>query len=187
MNSIPLYYLCSVSGLILVIGGIWLLAKRKIYLKAETNEVIAIQLPRGIRFKTNVPVLGLIGLGCILLLLPIFLLGSPIEPSKVVRGSIKSSIHPVIIYASIRTEAVQQDGTFSLTIPCSRLPGYTSKLLYVAGSIIFADSVASETNGCKDVSLVEKVIRPTESTDTKAGIPATASLYGEVKAKPAIF
>jgi hypothetical protein len=65
------YYLCMVAGLIMVGGGIWLLAKGKIILDAKTGEVVDFDFPLVGKFKTNVPVLGLFLIGFIPLIYPI--------------------------------------------------------------------------------------------------------------------
>lgn len=66
-----LYVLCSVAGLIMVIGGIWLLAKQKIYIDHETQQPIEIELPGRIRFRANVPALALFVVGFIPLWYPV--------------------------------------------------------------------------------------------------------------------
>jgi hypothetical protein len=64
-------YLCSLAGLIMVIGGIWLLAKGKIMLDAKTGEVVDFDLPLLGKVKTNAPILGLFLIGSIPLIYPI--------------------------------------------------------------------------------------------------------------------
>ena len=65
------YYLCMMAGLIMVGGGIWLLAKKKIILDAKTGEVVDFDFPLVGKFKTNIPVLGLFLIGFIPLIYPI--------------------------------------------------------------------------------------------------------------------
>ena len=57
---IPLYYLCSVAGLVMVVGGIWLIYKEKIFIDRETKQITEIEIPGGWKFRTNIPV-GRIG------------------------------------------------------------------------------------------------------------------------------
>ncbi|MEA2599876.1 MAG: hypothetical protein QOF89_868 [Acidobacteriota bacterium] len=38
-NALPLYYLSSFAGLIMVVGGIWLIYKEKIYIDSESKQV----------------------------------------------------------------------------------------------------------------------------------------------------
>ena len=42
-----LYYLCSGAGLLMVVGGIWLIYKQRIYIDRETNQITEIKTPLG--------------------------------------------------------------------------------------------------------------------------------------------
>jgi hypothetical protein len=44
-NVLPLYYLSSLAGLVMVIGGIWLLNNRKIYIDSQSKQVTEIEIP----------------------------------------------------------------------------------------------------------------------------------------------
>ena len=46
-SVIPPYYLSSFVGLVMVVGGIWLLYKEKIYIDSEWKQVAAIETPIG--------------------------------------------------------------------------------------------------------------------------------------------
>jgi len=37
MNYMVLYYICEGAGLLMVVGGIWLIYKEKIFLDSQTN------------------------------------------------------------------------------------------------------------------------------------------------------
>jgi hypothetical protein len=65
------YFLCIFAGLIMIGGGIWLLAKGKVLLDANTGEVVQFDLPLIGKAKTNIPVLGLFLIGFIPLIYPI--------------------------------------------------------------------------------------------------------------------
>ncbi len=41
-NVIPLYYLSSFAGLVMVVGGIWLIYKQKICIDSESKQVTEI-------------------------------------------------------------------------------------------------------------------------------------------------
>lgn len=69
--SLPLFLLCSVAGLIMVTGSLFLLWKGRIYLDKEGNSVSEVELPLGIKFKTQFPVLLMFLLGAFLLAFPI--------------------------------------------------------------------------------------------------------------------
>lgn len=70
--SWPLYYFCSTAGLVMVIGGIWLVAKEKIYVDRETKEVTRVERPFGVKLQTNIPALALFLLGFVPLIYPLY-------------------------------------------------------------------------------------------------------------------
>jgi hypothetical protein len=166
-----LYYACSVAGLVTIVGGIWLLAKQKIYLNAETGDVVSVDIPLLGKFKTNIPSLGLFVLGSILLLLPVKLIQSvpTITPTVVVRGSVRSNDHPVVIYAVIGSGVLQQDGSFAIAVPLDLGPNYEPKVLYTTRNTryIFDDPI--ELTRRKNGSL--------ELLSKKLEVPETSSLF----------
>jgi hypothetical protein len=66
-----LFLLCSVAGLILVVGSLFLLWKGRIYLDHEGKSVSSIDLPGGIKFTTQFPVLVMFLFGLVLLVYPV--------------------------------------------------------------------------------------------------------------------
>jgi hypothetical protein len=93
---IPLYYLSSLAGLIMVAGGIWLLYKQKIYIDKESNQVTEIETPLG-KFKTNVPALVLFALGFVPLIYPIVQSSGFAEEVRIM-GNVKAGTFPVQVY-----------------------------------------------------------------------------------------
>lgn len=69
--EIGLYYVCAVAGFLLVVGSLFLIWKGTIYIDAETKQVTEIELPLGIKLKTNLPVLAIFIFGAFLLAFPI--------------------------------------------------------------------------------------------------------------------
>lgn len=69
-----LFLLCSVAGLIMVIGSLFLLWKGRIYLDDKGNPT-QIELPMGIKFSTQVPVLVMFFFGVVLLIYPPYYFG----------------------------------------------------------------------------------------------------------------
>src|SRR5215469_3982954 len=101
-SYLALYYICAGAGALMVAGGIWLIYKQKIYLDAETSEVLQIELPWLGKFKTNVPVLGLFIIGFVLLAYPIHSLTTQylrVEQSV-------SSPDPVEVYVAVENKTV---------------------------------------------------------------------------------
>src|SRR5215813_1014704 len=69
-SLVPLLYLCSLAGFSMVVGGIWLIYKEKIYIDRESKQVTEVKTPLG-SFKTNIPALVLFALGFVPLIYPI--------------------------------------------------------------------------------------------------------------------
>ncbi len=72
--SLSLFFLCSLAGMVMVAGSLFLLWKGRIYLdnKGENVSVSEIELPMGVKLKTEFPVLLMFVLGAFMLSYPIF-------------------------------------------------------------------------------------------------------------------
>lgn len=126
-NALPLYYLSSFAGLVMVVGGIWLLYKQKIYIDSETKQAVEIELPIG-KFKTNLPALALFALGFVPLIYPLVRCAD-IFSQLSLNGSVEGDAFPVQIYAVVRTHSLNSAGHFSLKVP--QLDNQDYKVLYV--------------------------------------------------------
>ena len=174
---IILYCLCSAAGFVMIIGGIWLLAKQKIYLNPETGAIVQVDLgPLG-KFKTNIPSLGLFLIGGFLLVLPPYLakfLPELESPSLEVTGSVNSNAHPVVIYAVIRSQAMQQDGSFTIPMPQHMNAAYDPKVLYVAANAqgVFDDDVQLKLQKGGQIQLSPKKL---ENANANQQLPQIAN------------
>jgi hypothetical protein len=135
-----LYYLSSVGGLVMIVGGIWLIYKQKIYIDSQTKQVTQIELPFLGKLKTNSPVVVLFVLGFAGLFYPIYKSETNYWH---LRGEVSSGIHPVAVYAVVQSEPLPQDGPFDLALPKLSSGNYTPLIIYVAGSdpYVLQDSV----------------------------------------------
>lgn len=70
-----LFLLCSVAGLIMVVGSLFLLWRGRIYLDSKGEQVTQIELPMGIKFSTQFPVLVMFFFGVLLLIYPAYYYG----------------------------------------------------------------------------------------------------------------
>src|SRR6476661_10924552 len=95
ISVLPLYYLSSFAGLVMVVGGIWLIYKQKIYIDSESKQVTEIELPIG-KFKTNLPALVLFALGFVPLIYPLYQC-SGMFPLLSLKGYIGGDTFPVQI------------------------------------------------------------------------------------------
>jgi len=135
-----LFLLCSVSGLIMVVGSLFLLWRGRIYLDHKGEQVTQIELPMGIKFSTQFPVLVMFFLGVVLLVYPPYYFGktyhdanlcpdrplhSRVFPEMVQVTSTFKSATPRDVYAcvgwepQVRKTAIlelpfKQDGTYLL-------------------------------------------------------------------------
>ncbi len=134
---IPLYYLSSLAGLIMVAGGIWLIYKEKIYIDQESKQVTEIETPIG-KFKTNVPALVLFALGFVPLIYPIVKSAGFAEEIRI-QGNVKASTFPVQVYAVIKSDSLLQNRDFSLEVPVVEGSDGEYKILYIAGSMVLED------------------------------------------------
>ncbi len=160
-NLLPLYYGSSLAGLVMVVGGIWLLYRQKIYIDRESKQVTEIETPIG-KFKTNVPALVLFLLGFIPLIYPMVQLAGMAKEVKI-RGNVRANFHPILVYAVARSESLVQDGEFSIQVPLFSSTG-DYKILYVAGKTIDQVPVNLKDHQKGVIDLKEKVITLTETT-----------------------
>ncbi len=129
---IPLYYISSIAGLIMVAGGILLIYKQKIYVDRESKQVTEVETPIG-KFRTNLPALVLFVLGFVPLIYPIVQARGYVEQLQIV-GEVEADSFPVNIYAVAQLDSLQKSRTFNISVPY--LKGRTQDyiVLYVAGN-----------------------------------------------------
>ena len=172
-GTLPLYYLSSFAGLFMIVGGIWLLYKQKIYIDKETNEVTEIETPVG-KFKTNAPALMLFALGFVPLIYPLFQVAGSTREIRI-HGNVKTDSQPLAVFAVATSKAVPRGGDFSVNLPMLKsAKDYT--ILYVVGTMIdtvVVDLERATTKG--DVMLEPKEMKPAAAgtpVGTMAAVPA---------------
>lgn len=127
-----LYYICEGAGVLMVVGGIWLIYKEKIYLDPSTKEVLNVEVPLIGKLQTNVPALGLFIIGLIALIYPIVKVTTPyLQVEQVVN----SDDHPVAVYVAVQAKILHKDGKLVVSVPVLDSPGYEPELIYLAGPI----------------------------------------------------
>ncbi len=155
---IPLYYLSSLAGLIMVAGGIWLLYKQKIYIDKESEQVTEIETPIG-KFKTNIPALVLFALGFFPLIYPIVKSAGFAEEIRI-KGNVKATTFPVQVYAVIKSDSLLENRDFSLLVPILKNAGEEYKVIYVAGNIVLEDRADVQKKLDGEIQLKAKEIVP---------------------------
>lgn len=137
-NLVPLFYLSSLAGLVMVVGSIWLIYKQKIFVDRETKQVTEIKTPLG-TLKTNLPAILLFVIGFFFMVFPIVKVSELTRDSAAtvnIVGTVDSSEEPVIAYAVLAEQTMLGEKQFRLTVPIPRrgLPGYT--VLVQAGPML---------------------------------------------------
>lgn len=135
LQTLPLYYFCSVAGLVMVIGGIWLVAKEKLYVDRETKEVTTVELPFGVKLQTNIPALALFLLGFVPLIYPLYATSGLLEEVQI-SGQVAGDDFPVEVYAVVESESLRSPGQFLLKVPDVNGQREKYKVLYVAGGAV---------------------------------------------------
>lgn len=139
-TTAALYYAPSIAGLVMVVGGMVLLYKEKIYIDRETSKVIEVETPVG-KFKTNIPALVLFVLGFVPMLLPLYWAKTAASVRHVkVRGPVIST-RPTTVYAAIRQDALQTSRDFSMNVPVVNDPDNEYLIVYVSGDVVRSQPV----------------------------------------------
>jgi hypothetical protein len=119
-SRIALYYVCSAAGFVMVVGGIWLIYKQKIYIDRESQQPVEIKTPLG-DFKSNYPALALFVLGFFPLVYPIYALQGLVGYVKVdtvrIRGPVEATAYPVLVYATRALDSLSKSGEFRVPVP----------------------------------------------------------------------
>jgi hypothetical protein len=152
---ILLYYLSSMTGLIMVVGGIFLLYKEKIYIDTQTKEVTALETPVG-TFRTNAPALALFLIGFIPLIYPIYQSSKDEVNVKLAlkkerekqeetvklrgRASVDKDKYPVQVYVVLESDSLNNASDYTFHVPAHWNKGYY-KVLYKTDD----DNVQEET------------------------------------------
>ncbi|MEZ5287229.1 MAG: hypothetical protein R2712_20995 [Vicinamibacterales bacterium] len=174
---IGLYFLSAFTGFVMVVGGIWLIYKEKIYIDAESKQPIEIKTPIG-GFKNNYPALTLFALGFFPLIYPIYTINNlelfaPVQTVRI-KGEVDAHSYPAAIYASVDQDFKQGKGEFEIRVP---FVGTNQKdyrmLLVVNGQVLGEESARRSVDGKE----IEVHFKPIEVEDSEyqpqlAPIPA---------------
>jgi len=171
-----LYFLSSFAGLAMVVGGIILLYKEKIYIDAQSNHITSVDTPVG-QFKTNVPALVLFALGFVPLIIPIFELRNRCKQMQIT-GKVESNVVPVQVYAAVRLDNVSGTGAFDMSVPALE---DRYRILYIAqgaNGTVVADDVANLKHAING-----RIEMPPKQID----MPNVARYEGHVEPLPPAF
>jgi len=175
-----LYFLSALTGMIMVVGGIWLIYKEKIYIDAESKQPIEISTPIG-GFKNNYPALTLFALGFFPLIYPIYTINnlSTYAPVQTVRikGLVDAHSYPALIYASIDQDARNAKGDFEIRVPLVGTNQKDLKMLLVVNGQVLGEESARPSGDGDEVEVNFKPI-VIEDSPYRPQLEAVPSDYG---------
>jgi hypothetical protein len=156
MERVVLYYLVALAGFVMVVGGMWLLWKERIYLDKESKQPISVKTPLG-EFSSNYPALALFALGFFPLIYPIYTINSLTEYQKVetvtVHGIAKGPSDAIIVYATRAEDSAGTNGKFRFTLPFLERDETQYKLLMIANNQVLDRVHTSRRAGEKDTEI----------------------------------
>jgi hypothetical protein len=161
-----LFLMTELAGFVMVVGGMWLIYKQKIYIDKESNQPIEIKLPGDFTFKSNYPALALFALGFFPLIYPFQQLSKLEAYPHVVRvnltGTPNTNAYPALVYASMAPSAVTQQGdTFTVTVPFIGKEDDEYKVLLVANEHILDTQTVKKTgDGDIEVKFASTILAP---------------------------
>lgn len=144
--NLGLYYMCAFGGLVMIVGGIWLIYKQKIYLNPSGDkvDVVAVEIPFFGKLRTNVPALALFILGFVPLIYPIYKANT--EYTRV-EQEITSEKYPVSVYVVVRQKSLNTHGKFVISIPNVNSADYEPQIIYLANGFLTDQQEISLSEG----------------------------------------
>jgi hypothetical protein len=148
--TMSLFALCSLAGLLMVAGSLLLLWKGRIYLDKEGQSVSKVELPLGIKFESQFPVLVMFLFGVFMLFIPIHycpqLCGNPAahlkQPLEMVelRGKVNSGkpVQVNVIAAERMTDTKQG---VDVSVPYFQNGHYVVKYYNARGEYAYSENV----------------------------------------------
>jgi len=155
-----LYFMTAFAGFVMVVGGMWLIYKQKIFIDKESNQPVEVRLPGNVSLRSNYPALVLFVLGFYPLIYPINKLSQLDEFPHVVKlrltGAPSTNVYPVLVYAAAEMSAVARDGD-SFSVPISFIgPGEEQyKVLLIANEHLIDARTVTKADRNKDVINVD--------------------------------
>jgi hypothetical protein len=164
-STLILCSLSEVAGMLMIVGGILLVYKQKILINDATGEPTAIELPWGIKVKTNLPAVALSIVGLALFVGPVHTAGAVeadlrrVEVDRIknppppgprvmnvcIQGSIHAPDYPVIVYAVRAQAATLEPREFRVQVPfLVDAPGDSYTILYRAPNNTTGEQVADD-------------------------------------------
>jgi hypothetical protein len=174
---IALYYMCSVAGFVMIVGGIWLIYKEKIYIDRESQQPVEVTTPLG-GFKSNYPALTLFVIGFFPLVYPIYALRDLVDYVKVdkvsIRGPVEATAYPVLVYAARAQDSLSKSGEFRVPVPFIGEDDY--RILLVVNGHVFDEARVERGKPGEDIRLEFRPIT-IEPSSFEPQIQAVSEIY----------
>jgi hypothetical protein len=149
-SRMVLYLLIAVAGFVMVVGGMWLIYKQKIYIDRESGQPITVELPGNFKFTSNYPALALFALGFVPLIYPVHELPQLTQFQKVknvrIQGVIRSEDGRKLVQPNVSTVVyaaevpaypmMRSEEEFSLGVPVISGKGEYQVMLVVNGHVV---------------------------------------------------
>ena len=149
-STMVLYYLSSAAGLVMVVGGIWLIYKEKIFIDRESKQPIEIRLPFG-SFKSNYPALALFVLGFFPLVYPVYKLNPEnyVRVKQVkIKGLVETDAYPALVYAARgRDFVLNKEEGFHIPVPFLGQGDEDYKVLLIVNDHVLGEAVVAREPG----------------------------------------
>jgi hypothetical protein len=172
-----LFVMTEFAGFVMVVGGMWLIYKQKIYIDKESNQPVEVKLPGNFSFKSNYPALALFALGFLPLIYPFAQLSKLQEYPHVVTvkltGIPNTNVYPALVYASVAPSAVTQQGeSFTVPVPFIGKGDEEYKVLLIANEHVLDTQTAKNTGDDEiQVKFNPTILAPSEYKTTNAPVP----------------
>jgi hypothetical protein len=174
---IALYYVSAGAGLVMIVGGIWLIYKEKIYIDRESKQPIEIQSPLG-SFKSNYPALTLFALGFFPLVYPMYSINNLTEFVKVdtvrIKGLVTANAYPVLVYAARAQDMLSSNGEFQVPVPFLGHDQDDYKILLVVNGHVLDEARAVRKANGKEIEVTFKplIVEPVAYETNVSAVPA---------------
>jgi hypothetical protein len=148
----------------MIVGGIWLLYKEKIYIDRESKQPVEIKTPLG-SFKSNYPALALFVVGFFPLVYPIYALRDLVGYVRVetlgITGEVQATAYPVLVYAARGQDSLTRNGEFRVPVPFIGDDDY--RILLVINGRVFDEARVKRGKPGEDIRLEFRPVRIEEA------------------------
>jgi hypothetical protein len=172
-----LFFMSTFAGLVMIVGGMWLIYKEKIYIDKESKQPIEVKLPGNFSFKSNYPALALFALGFFPLVYPFHelpLLTEYVHVNNVkVKGLVHADAFPALVYAArVPYPAIKTGEEFSLAVPFVNAGEEYKILLIVNGHVLDSQTAVAAEGREINIKFRDLIVEPPAYKGTVAPIPA---------------